>query len=306
LFNINNFKEGDEIEKYDFKKNVFFECYSSAINGEKEKAINIIKNQDFLQYHYFAQDYAAVKSASYIIFMCIKYNDIKTYVGFLSIASPTLNKILRNRYFGKTFLKKYYSHDKRSFYNITRVVLLPSYRGLSLGKYFVDYTLTTVMEEKNINFLEMSSNMLHTYDFSGNIFNKFFIDSKNILNKTQYEYLFKGQKGTMEEKKKRIKGYKGESKLIANYVFHFNPKLSDFFVSFYKKEYGVNIDFNINNEISAEYIIKGYDENVPYILLKHSNKSYDELKIIVDEMEKNEKLLKEEIKNEKEKDFLDE
>jgi len=285
---INQWKVNDVIEKFDFKKETSIEFYSAKNKTEKNKAINIIKNNDMLQYHYFAQEYNVVKAASYIALLSIKHNGIKLYIGFISVSSPTRDKMLRSAYFGTKLLQHSYDdpEDLKS-YVMARVVLLPSYRGLGLASYFIDEVVKFMKNTPNFMYMEMVSNMLHNYNFSGKEYNQTFIDMKYILSDEQYNRYFASmlfdengnKKDNFKDKQNECKGYKGFSKLIGNLVFVFNENKYDFLIDLYKRLYDIEIDFNINNELTADDIMLAKELKFPLIILKHSNEKIRKLDI---------------------------
>lgn len=276
---INLWKQGNNLEKYNFKNNIKIEQYDLK---NKETALNIIRNNDFLQYHYFSQDYNAVKAASYIYLFYLTYNNIKMYIGFASIAAPTLAKKLRRKYFGKQFLELLYAESKEQngfvkdkTYVMSRIVLLPSYRGLGLSAYLLEY-ITKDMRNKSFYF-EMLSNMFHNYYFAGYEFNTTFINIKKLLTKEEYALYFESSGTTVEKISKNgkshgPKGYKGDTKYLANIVFDY--KENDFFKKILQDKYNVEIDWNIKNEFTREMILWADENEIPLILLKHLDFNY--------------------------------
>lgn len=265
---VHKWEQNQILEKYDFKKNIQVEFFDL---NQKQEALNIIRNNDFLQYHYFSQDYKAVKAASYIYLFYLTYNDIKMYIGFASIASPTLAKKLRRKYFGKQFFETIYSESKIQnksvkTYVLSRLVLLPSYRGLGLSTFILE-KITKDMRNKSFYF-EMLSNMFHTFYFGGYEFNTIFIKSKNILSKDEYENYFSGD-SDITKSTKGLRGFKGETKFVANLVFDF--KKDEFLKNIIKEKYNIEIDWNLKNEINRENFIWADNNEIPLILLEHSN-----------------------------------
>lgn len=289
---INQWKQGQILSKYSFINNLKIECYD--INN-KEKAINIIRNNDFLQYHYFSQDYGPVKSASYIYMFYLTYNNIKMYIGFASIAAPTLAKKLRRYYFGKQFLETIYAESKQQgdgkkinhkTYVMSRIVLLPSYRGLGLSKYILE-EITKDMRSKSFYF-EMLSNMFHNYYFAGYEFNTIFIDTKKYLNKEEYNKYFAAEGDTKEKssKSRGPKGFKGETKFLANLVFDF--KKDNFLHDIIQKKYNIDINWNNKEEITKEKLLWCNENEIPLILVEYFNFDYiKENKDVILQAEKN-------------------
>jgi hypothetical protein len=136
------------MQKIDFKNQMNLEFYHNfdetefpQKNGPKSEGYNIIKNNDFLQFHYFAQEYSVVKSASILVLISITQNNIKHYIGFVALGTFTLDKQIRNQLLGARFFPHIY-HIKNTVerfknlkaFNIQRIVFLPSFRGLGINK----------------------------------------------------------------------------------------------------------------------------------------------------------------------------
>lgn len=240
------------IEYVDMKSKIDIEYY---YDDNKQVGFDTIKDNDMLQYHYFAQEYAVVSCASLICVVTMTHNNIKTYIGFMSLSSPTLDKKYRNLFFGRQFLKKMFllKADKSRpdyeltknvhFFNIARMVLIPSFRGLGFAKFIQDKMLDEIFNNPNnitlfddIAYVELSSAMLHTFDFSSDKMNKSFIDIKNVLTDEEYSEFFKS---AGEQIAKGMKGYHGPAKIVATTVFRYNTSkkylnlIKDYCIRFY-------------------------------------------------------------------------
>lgn len=220
---------------------------------DKHIAEDIIQNNDMLQYHYFSQDYKIVKSSQIICIIVLEHNNIKTYIGFISLNPPTINKSLRNSFWGKNFLLKLYDIRKTvdglgdaTILSMSRIVFIPSFRGIGIGKYVQDKIIDDLFNNRVDGFdiptlfIEVSSILLHTMDFTGNNYNKTFINLKNILNEDDYFSFF----DTDERRKKggfnTPKGSK-DTTVMANTAFKFNTNYSNVLKIYCKKYYGVDI-----------------------------------------------------------------
>lgn len=264
---VHEWTEGQKLQKYNFKDNVKIEMYDQKT---KKKALNIIRNNDFLQYHYFSQQYDVVKGASYLYLFYIKYNGVKMYVGFASISQPTLNKTLRKRYFGKNFLPSLFMESSKlskdllyKTYVLSRIVLLPSYRGLGIARYLLE-NIVRDMRNKSYYF-EMLSNMFHNYYFAGYEFNTIFIDMKKHLTFEEYQIYFEGKK--YDEYDNAPKGFKGNSKYIANMVFDF--KKDAVMSEMLGRKFGVDFDWTNKQEMTREKILWATENEMPLILLEY-------------------------------------
>jgi len=265
---VHKWQENQILEKYSFTKNVQIEFYDLS---KKETALNIIRNNDFLQYHYFSQQYNIVKAASFIYLFYINYNGIKMYIGFASVAIPTLTKKIRRKYFGKNFLETVYSESKRlnkpesgKIYVLSRLVLLPSYRGLGLSRHLLE-EITRDMRKHSFYF-EMWSNMFHNYYFAGYEFNTLYIDCRKYLNEDEYQKFFTSDGGVIAS---GGKCFKGETKYIATVVFDF--KKDDFLKNIIKEKYGVDVDWSVKNTITKDDFMWADENEIPMILLEYSN-----------------------------------
>jgi hypothetical protein len=277
IIDINSLNVGDKIDKINFKNKIEIEYFKSSNVEEKKKALNIIKNNDMLQYHYFAQEYTVVKNASYIALMSIKYNNMRMYIGFISASSPSKNKKLRSNYYGAHMLPYSYSLKRGlKSYVMARVVLLPSYRGLGLGGYFIDNMVQYMKKTPDFFYMEIVSAMFHNYYFGGSVFDKTFIDLKNIMTEKEYDDYFVGVQSIAnvepsEKSRSNVPGFKGFSKRIGNVAFVFNKSHNEILQDWYKKLYNIDVDFEMNNTLLSEDVILAAELKFPIVFLKHTN-----------------------------------
>jgi len=260
-------KPGYKIDRINFTDLVDVEVYSPKNKVEKQRAINIIINNDFLQYHYFAQQSDIVRSASFIFLLYIRIRGIKTYIGFSSVNSGTISKLLRRRYFGNHFYRSLFLKKLKAF-TLTRIVLLPSYRGLGLGSYFID-NIVNHMKDK-CQFFEIYSNMLHTFNFAGNELDSTFVSMRNELTPDEYKTYFGGLGKNTDFG--GMKGFKGSSKFIANMAFWYNK--NDEMIQLILERTGLMIDYDVEYELTSEKIMYGLEHIIPLIILKHFDFDY--------------------------------
>jgi len=137
----------------------------------KRKAFQKIETLDLLSYHYFSQEYDAVRSAFILFHLYIKYGKRRYFCGAVSVHVSGMNKILRNVFFGTEFFGKYRKHMiekynvKAKFATITRCVLFPQFRGIGLAKVFIDIVTAKLEEIDDIHMVEIFSSMLYNFDF---------------------------------------------------------------------------------------------------------------------------------------------
>jgi len=196
----------DNFKEINFKELVNIEIYTDRNvekNGTKKEGFNIIKNNDMMQYHYFGQEYNAIKSSTYLVVFNIINNDIKHYIGFISLTTPTLNKTLRNMYFCSNLLPNLYKKDKFQLYVISRMVILPSFRGMGLSKFLIDKMSERI--KNYIDYIEISSIILNTIDFMPDSFNKTFLKLDKHKRDEFFLYLLKEQGGRAKGAKKVLK-----------------------------------------------------------------------------------------------------
>lgn len=237
----------NNIEYIDIKEKIKLEYYYGDNKHIGEK---IIKNNDMLQYHYFSQEYNVVKTSQILCIITLEHHNIKTYIGFIALNPPTLNKTYRNMYYGKNFLKKIYEIRKENkkysevkILNISRLVFIPSFRGLGVAKYVQDTMMDDMFNNRieafeDVVYLEISSLMLHTFDFSGDRFNKTFLNLKKIYDKEKYFDFFK----PLDLKDKSgVKGFKEDTSYIANTAFRFNENYRELFEIYLKDYFDIEI-----------------------------------------------------------------
>ena len=239
----------ENIPNFDFKKAIKIEMFGGHNRPieEKQKAAKIIEKSDLLQYHYFSQEYNVVRGASQIFLIYLMSKGIKHLIGFVSLSQPTITKKVRNIMWGKNFLDHIF-HIKNTnkkfqdikFFNLSRMVILPSFRGIGISKFLQDEILAMMKENNPGHFsLEFTSNMFHTIDFASNKFNK----TTMKIDKERFPEVFAGSAGTSEEKSKRLKGYKGETKhigIVINYFFDTDLTL-DLFQEYFRMFYDINL-----------------------------------------------------------------
>ena len=263
------------MEKIDFKEMLEIEVVDASDKDKKAKAFNIIRNNDFLQYHYFAQGYDVVKTASYLFVISIKYKNVKTRIGFISLNSPSLDKTLRTRYYGMHMLRMMYEKKMNlKAYVISRIVLLPSFRGLGITSFLVDSVIDFLKSQDDFFYVELVSNMFHTFYFGGTKLDRTFIDLKKSLSENDYNEYFASLNGKM------ARGYR-ETELIGNMSFFHNDKHNQIFTEWYKNKYNIDVDFNLENKIDSDDIVQAKELSVPLIFLKHTNMSLQEIKDVI-------------------------
>ena len=271
----------ETIPNFDFKKAIKIEMFGGLNRPieEKQKAAKIIEKSDLLQYHYFSQEYNVVRGASQIFLIYLMSKSIKHLIGFVSIAQPTITKKVRNIMYGKNFLDHIF-HIKNTnpkfqdikFFNLSRMVILPSFRGIGISKFLQDEILQMMKENNPGHFsLEFTSNMFHTIDFASNKFNK----TTMKIDPKRFPEVFAGSAGSAEEKSKNIKGYKGETKYIGvviNYFFDTDLTL-ELFQEYFMMFYGINLSKEqIRNTMNKTIDITEYgsDELLNQIIEKRN------------------------------------
>ena len=261
------------IPKFSFKDKVKIEIYRGK---NKEIGYNIIKNMDMMMYHYFGQEYHVVKGATILVLVYIEYNNLKHYIGFISMDAPTLNKKIRNLLLGKQFFKNVYHFSRLNnletpeIYTFNRIVLLPNFRGLGLSKHIQS---EVIKQLKDIFLLEITSSMLHSFDFITEEFNKssLSLDKRFFIGDTK-----------IKKDPKNFKGYKGESKFMGGLVFYINFKeeYKKLLQQYYKKVYNFNINLDditkLNNTLDlSKYkyddLLYLYEKGIPLVFLNFKN-----------------------------------
>ncbi len=257
------------IPRFDFNEHIDMEVYSTK-DGNKRQGYNIVERNDMLQYHYFSQEYSVVKTASHIILLTITKGGIKQYIGFASFNTPALNQSLRSALYGREFYRFLLGQD---FFDIpciaiSRLVILPSFRGLGLNKEFQKLMLN-YFENNNIFLVDIYSNLLHSMDFLSNRFNKSFF----TLEKFQEIFDFIGFSNTKDNSgpiKKMIAKGMNQRGLGGIWI---NPNYNNILQRYYKEAYRLDIsDKEIQNQVvnfklfTFEEIKNFKDNNIPFIL----------------------------------------
>jgi len=147
------------------------EMYTTANKKDKRAVFATLEKLDVLQYHYFAQEYDALK-ACYITSLCyVKYRKHRYLAGVIAWHVSSMNKILRNVFFGSEMFghfRKYMIDTynvKAKFITISRFVLFPQFRGIGMASKFVDMAVRQIEPQKDILMMEIYSSMLYNYDF---------------------------------------------------------------------------------------------------------------------------------------------
>jgi hypothetical protein len=228
----------------------FFHDYDNLpSDGTKSEGFNIIRNLDFMGFHYFGQEMDVVKRASFYAIVSITQNGIKHFIGFVGVSTPTLDKIIRNQILGARFLPCFYQIKKENpeefeemrFWNLSRIVFLPSFRGLGLNKFAQQSVIDFLSKDPNMYMLEISSMMLHTFDFLPDSFNKSFISLKDMT------YFDTGGKAAVT-----AKGYKANTSNIATTATHYfveNEKPLKTLQTYFKRTLGLDIELSDLKEI---------------------------------------------------------
>jgi len=239
-----------QFDKFDFKSEVKLELY---YGDDKMEGFNIIKNSDMMAFHYFGQEYNVVKTSSILALVYIFHNGIKNYIGFFGIAQPTLAKVIRRQILGPDFLLnifKYKRSDKKlenmKILNLSRIVMLPSYRGIGVTKHLQIELLEKVgLIDDDILYVEISSAMLHSFDFLDAKWNKTMIGADLSF------FASNNGGGTS------AKGFKGDSKIVATtatYLFlndHNKALLQRYYKAFYDIEFTFDEIAKFNTSIDT-------------------------------------------------------
>ena len=115
-----------------------------------------------------------------------------------------------------------------------------------------------------------------------------FIDTKKYLNKEEYNKYFAAEGDTKEKssKSRGPKGFKGETKFLANLVFDF--KKDNFLHDIIQKKYNIDINWNNKEEITKEKLLWCNENEIPLILVEYFNFDYiKENKDVILQAEKN-------------------
>ena len=247
----------DNFNEINFKELVNIEIYTDRNvekDGTKKEGFNIIKNNDMMQYHYFGQEYNVIKSSSYLVVFNIINNNIKHYIGFISLSTPSSNKTLRNMYFCPNILPNLYKKDKFQLYAITRMVILPSFRGMGLSKFVIDKMTERIKDY--IDYIEISSIILNTIDFIPNSYNKTFIK----LDKHKRDKFFPS---LLKNKFESTKGAKSGVTNLGNYAFKIlnKEKFKKLYIEILNDIYNIK-DTNLSLDNIDEYFNKTFDKNI--------------------------------------------
>jgi len=239
----NNIDYTNKIKKVDMMEKINIEYY---YGDSKEQGVKIIKNNDMLQYHYFAQDYKVLDTSSLICLITLEHNGLKEYIGFVSLNSPTINKKYRNQFFGSKFFEKMFSLYKDiKLLNMSRRVLLPSYRGIGLTKKLQNKIVTDLFNNSlpdftDVLYVESNSILLHTMDFVDDSFNKTFLKLKDVFTEDEYKQYFK----TPAPTEVNTTGYKEGATVVANTAFRFNEHYMYVLEEYLNKFYNIKLDDN--------------------------------------------------------------
>ena len=147
------------------------ELFTTLDKKAKRKAFEKIENLDILSLHYFSQEYEAVKSSYMIIMLYINYGKRRYLAGFMSLHVSSMNKILRNVFFGSEFFGKFRNFVLNKykiplkFLTISRFVMFPQFRGIGLAKEFVDLLTNKLENFEDVFMIEIYSSMLYNFDF---------------------------------------------------------------------------------------------------------------------------------------------
>lgn len=252
---------------------------------DKIKGYNMVKNNDMLQYHYFSQEYKNIKVASFIAIFKIKHNSIWYEVGFASLQTSDLNKIFRNLMFGSNLYKNInvLKRERNEYINtfmfltITRVVLLPNFRGMGLIKWFLDETANQIfkIEKYDVKMIETYSNLLSTYNFHSN---SFLNDIVELYKNSDATFV----KGVEISRTFNNSDHKFKNKKLSLGVFNVHSSLYSLLDDYYKRFYNVDVntldlfkkkpDFNLiesPDEYLLEYLnSKEKTKNITPIFLK--------------------------------------
>lgn len=147
------------------------EMFNTLDKKSKRNAFEKIENLDILSYHYFSQEYEAVKFSYVICLLYINYNKRRYLAGFVSLHVSSMNKILRNIFFGSEFFGKFRKfvlgkyNIPLKFVTISRFVIFPQFRGIGLAREFVDLITKKLENFEDIFMIEIYSSMLYNFDF---------------------------------------------------------------------------------------------------------------------------------------------
>ena len=147
------------------------ELFTTLDKKSKKKAFGKITDLDMLSFHYFSQEYEAVKSSYMIVMLYVNYNKRRYLTGFMSLHVSSMNKILRNVFFGSEFFGKFRNFVLSKykiplkFLTISRFVMFPQFRGIGLAREFVDLLTNKLENFEDVFMIEIYSSMLYNFDF---------------------------------------------------------------------------------------------------------------------------------------------
>jgi len=155
------------------------EMFVTKDKKSKRKAYAEMERLDILQYHYFSQEYAALKACYIMFHMYVKYKSDRYLCGVMSLHVSSMNKTFRNIFFGSEFFGKFRkfmldNYDvPAKFVTISRFVLFPQFRGIGLARKFVQLAVDEISKIDDVFMIEIYSSMLYNFDFMPNDWIKF-------------------------------------------------------------------------------------------------------------------------------------
>lgn len=170
------------------------DVYTTSQKKDKRYAFETLERLDLLSYHYFSQEYIALK-ACYINCLCyIKYKKHRYLAGAIAFHVSSMNKTFRNVFFGSEFFGKFRKHMlgthqiPAKFLTISRFVLFPQFRGIGIAKKFVELATDRISQQPDVLLIEIYSSMLYNLDFMPKDWIKYVNVVKNQF-ATQAEYV---------------------------------------------------------------------------------------------------------------------
>lgn len=316
-------QNGKIIEMYepDFNNNLENELqltttvYHKYHNTSQKKEIyDKLKYIDILQYHYFTQDYYAIRSSMIYALNTIKYNNIDYITGFESIQISGANKYWRSIFFGSNFFlklrqfmkEKYGNNINAVFGTHARVVMFPQFRGIGLGKkYVADVTQEAFDTYPYMFMMEIFSSMLYNYDFMPSDYIKYVnynaFESKEDFEKVCLKYKISSDMSTIKKQlnTSNVKlpmqtrmNNANEVANIANYMFKLNPTTFNYLIEYinheYKKEYTIDYEvftIFINTYITNVLSSKTHNNNLLNKIKQYASKNTPYTPIIIDFLE---------------------
>jgi hypothetical protein len=170
----------------DVREEIKFEIETYRTNDKKakRKAFQKVQKLDLLGYHYFSQEYDAVKSAYILFHLYVRFGKRRYLCGAISVHISGMNKILRNVFFGTEFFGKFRKYIletygiKAKFVTISRFVLFPQFRGIGLARKFAELVTDELEKDEDIFLIEIFSSMLYNFDFMP----KTWVKYSNVVN----------------------------------------------------------------------------------------------------------------------------